>query len=190
METTRKAVAERAAQLLIDGFVLIDLETTGLSDDPDVAIIEITILDHTGKPLMDTLVNPGRRIPAGASRVNNIYDKDVADKATFPEIYAQVADLLNNKTIVAYNYSFEEDVLNAVCNRHGLPRIAPREWWCPMRAYSVYSGVRRYTKLVKAAQQEGIKVENAHRAIGDCIMTLELVKKMAEGAAPVQPSLF
>ncbi len=189
-ELTRRAVADRASQLLHDGFVLIDLETTGLSDDPDVQVIEVAILDHTGVTLLDTLVKPQGRIPASASRVNNIFDDDVASAPTFPEIYEKVVGLLNDQTVVAYNYTFEEDILRAVCRRHNLPMLQPRGWWCPMRGYQTYIGADRYIRLTDAAAREGIKVVNAHRAIGDCIMTLDLMKKMADSAGPIQPSLF
>lgn len=186
----RKEIANQAAELLHDGCVIIDLETTGMSDDPDVQIIEVSIIDETGKVLLDTLVKPQGFIPAGASRVNNIYDKDVADKPTWPEVYPQVAEILNGRVVVAYNYTFEEGVLNTVCKRHDLPRLTPAEWWCPMRKYQTYIGATRYTKLVDACAAEGVKVENAHRALGDIIMTLELMKKMAQEAGPIQPSLF
>ncbi|GAB4569472.1 MAG: 3'-5' exonuclease [Anaerolineae bacterium] len=188
--TIRQEIANRVAQLLQDGCVIIDLETTGMSDDPDVQIIEVAIIDQQGNVLINTLVRPQGFIPAGASRVNNIYDADVADKPTWPEVYPQVAEILTNRVAVAYNSTFEEAVLNAVCRRHNLPPIRPREWWCPMRAYQAYTGATRYVRLTDACAAEGIRVQNAHRALGDIRMTLALMQKMAEGAGPIQPSLF
>lgn len=187
---TRQEVANRSAELLHDGCVIIDLETTGMSDDPDVQIIEVSIIDHNGTVLLDTLVRPRGFIPAGASRVNQIYDKDVADKPTWPEVYPKVAEILNGRVVVAYNYTFEEAILNAASRQHSLPRIQPAEWWCPMRAYQTYTGTLRYTKLVDACRAEGVAVRNAHRALGDILMTRELMLKMAAEAGPIQPSLF
>ncbi len=188
--TSRQEIANRAAELLHSGCVIIDLETTGMSDDPDVQVIEVSIIDHTGRVLLDTLVKPQGFIPAGASRVNNIYDRDVADKPAWPEVYPQVAAALNGQIAVAYNHTFEEAVLRAVCRRHGLPALAPAEWWCAMRNYQNYTGALRYTRLTNACAAEGIHVENAHRALGDIRMTLALMQKMAGEAGPIQPSLF
>jgi DNA polymerase III epsilon subunit-like protein len=38
-----------------------------------------------------------------------------------------------------------------------------------------------FSKLVVACEKEGIPVQNAHRALGDCPMTLVLIRKMADG---------
>ena len=45
--------------------------------------------------------------------------------------------------------------------------------------WSEEKGRYRWQKLSTAAQQQGVKVENAHRALGDCLMTLGLVRAMA-----------
>ena len=57
---------------------------------------------------------------------------------------------------------------------------------CAMQAYaelhgewSEEKGRYRWQKLSTAAQQQGVKVENAHRALGDCLMTLGVVRAMA-----------
>lgn len=57
---------------------------------------------------------------------------------------------------------------------------------CAMQAYAelhgewnAEKGRYRWQKLSTAAQQQGVKVENAHRALGDCLMTLGLVRAMA-----------
>lgn len=183
----RETIAQQAANLLQSGFVLIDFETTGLPNNPSVEIVEIAILDHTGATVMDTLVKPENPIPRDASAIHGITDQDVADQPTFPELYDQLEVIFEDRVVVAYNHTFEADILVRVCDRHDLEYIDPQEWWCAMRAYQRYIGARRYVKLTLAAQQQNITVVNAHRAKGDCIMTLELMKKMAQ---PTQQTLF
>ncbi len=187
---TPQEVAARAAELLQAGCVLIDLETTGMADDPGVQVIEVAIINAAGTVLLNTLVRPQGRIPPGASRVNRIYDADVADKPPFPEVYPQIAELLNGRVAIAYNHEFEQGVLRHVCRRHMLPEPKPAEWWCAMRAYTIFIGALRYTRLGDACRREGIPVENAHRALDDVRLTLALVRKMAAAAAPTQPRLF
>ena len=41
-----------------------------------------------------------------------------------------------------------------------------------------YRGNYKWQKLIHAARQQGIEVQNAHRALGDCLMTLAVMKKM------------
>ena len=40
-------------------------------------------------------------------------------------------------------------------------------------------GRYRWQKLSAAAQQQGVTVGNGHRALGDCLMTLGVVRAMA-----------
>lgn len=165
--------------LFDDGFVILDLETTGLNDDPKVDIVEIAIVSHHGEILLNTLVKPTQSIPLVASRIHGIHDKDVIDAPSFVDIYPQLEALLNGKIVVAYNHTFEQDILRTVCRRAQKPQLTPMEWYCAMRSYSVYRGATRFQKLTAACQREGIPLANAHRALGDCLMTLALMKKMA-----------
>lgn len=165
--------------LFDDGFVIIDLETTALNNDPNVDIVEVAILSHHGEILLNTLVKPTHPIPMVASRIHGIYDKDVVEAPSFVDIYPQLEAMLNGQNVVAYNHTFEQDILRAVCRRAKKPLFTPTAWHCAMRAYSAFIGVTRYQKLTVACQREGIPLANAHRALGDCLMTLALMKKMA-----------
>lgn len=161
------------------GFVILDLETTGLTNDPNVDIVDVAVVSHHGEILLNTLVKPAQSIPLVASRIHGIYDEDVTAAPSFLEIYPQLMALLNGKIVVVYNHSFDQDILRAVCRRLKQPMVTPTEWYCAMRAYSVYSSSTRYQKLTVACEREGIPLASAHRALGDCLMTLALMKKMA-----------
>lgn len=183
-------IAQQTADLLRDGCVLIDLETTGLDDNPAVEVVEIAIIDQHDATLLNVLVKPQQPIPPEAAAVHGIRDSDVSLSDTFPQLYPQLAELLNGKVVVAYNYTFELNVLRAVCRRHNLPEIQPQSWWCAMRAYTAFRQRARYARLGQACQAEGVPVINAHRAVADCHMTLYLMQKMAAEARPTQQSLF
>jgi DNA polymerase-3 subunit epsilon len=186
MEYSRQAVAAQAAQLLQDGFVLIDLETTGLDRDPNVEIVDVAIINQRGEVLLNTLVRPQGRIPPEASRINGIFDENVADAPPFAQVYDDIARHLNGQMVVAYNYTFERNILNTVCHRHSMPRFTPKEWWCAMRSYQSFTWSVRYIPLTKACTRERIRIENAHRALGDCRLTLALVHLMAAAARPTR----
>jgi DNA polymerase III subunit epsilon len=178
----RLEMAGEAARLLQDGFVVLDFETTGFPTDRHVEIIEVGIIDHQGNILMNTLVKPRHPIPYGASRVNGIYDVHVEAAPPFEDVYQQLADLLHDKQVAAYNYSFEQGIINAVCRNFQVDYIAPSLWYCPMRSYQKFANSGKYFKLTVACSREDIHIENAHRALGDCLMTLELIKRMAKDA--------
>lgn len=164
--------------LLETGFVVLDLETTGLGRDPNVEIVEIAIIDQRGELLMNSLVKPARRIPFAASRVNGIYDDDVAAAPPFEQVFPEMERFLSGQTVVAYNVDFERQILRTVLRRAEQPPIKC-DWFCAMKAYSAYRGRLDYFKLISACKAERIHITNAHRALGDCQMTLALMRKMA-----------
>jgi len=176
-------VARRVAALLEEGFVILDLETTGLSDDPNVAIVEVGILSDEGEVLLETLAQPGCRIPPAARAVHGITDADVADAPSFRSVYPLMAERLNGRVVAVYNAPFEQKVLAAVYPRYNVLPLKPRRWVCAMRLYTDFQLISdRYYKLSVACRAEGIAIEDAHRAIGDCRMTLALMHAMAEYA--------
>lgn len=85
--TEPRTRAIRWAQCMIGNLetVFIDTETTGL--DSTAEAVDIAVVDAGGHILMDTLVQPKRRIPAEASRIYGILDSVVADAPPWTEMY-------------------------------------------------------------------------------------------------------
>lgn len=197
MNTRKLEISRWANEMLTREFVVFDFETTGLDTQND-RIVQVGIIDHTGKTLVDTLVNPCVHIPPEATHVHGITNAQVADAPTYGDVYPALFEALDDKVWVAYNIRFDEDFLVAECSRNWvtLPKPpkepAPRDMftqsYCAMNRYAAYWGERRYgggyrwQRLTDACYQQGIQVNGAHSALGDCLLTLELIRKMA-GAA-------
>jgi DNA polymerase III epsilon subunit-like protein len=64
-----EGVAARAQALIEGDCLLLDTETTGVGDGDEVC--EITILDASGTPLLNTLVRPTQPIPAEATGIHH-----------------------------------------------------------------------------------------------------------------------
>lgn len=184
------------------GFVVWDTETTGLEDD--AKIVSIGIVDQSGTVLVDTLINPGEPIPRDATRIHGVTDEMVADAPTFEQVYPQIHEALQGKAWVIYNKGYDVPRLKFECARYWLPQIEPaelavtdtyRSWWrsserrevyCAMEMFaevygdfSEYHGNFKWQKLTTAAAYYRVKVENAHHAVGDALMTLQVLNKMA-----------
>ena len=86
-------------------FVILDTETTGL--DHDAEIVEICILRNDGLVLLDTLVKPLNPIPAQATAIHGITNKDVENAPYYHEIHNQVIDILNQYTCYIYNSDYD-----------------------------------------------------------------------------------
>lgn len=183
MVSERAQVAKEAKAIFEKDFVVLDTETTGL--DENAEIVEIAILDKDGKALLDTLVKPKNRIPAQASDVHGITNRDVKHAPSWEDIYPIFREVIQNKTVVIYNSKYDNRIIKQTCSLYGLPN-ARRKSECAMLLYSNYrnsinksTGNAKWHRLTDALEQCGIPKSTAHRARGDCEMTLNLLRFMA-----------
>jgi DNA polymerase III epsilon subunit-like protein len=157
--------------------VFIDFETTGLDENKD-RIVEIAIVDESGKVLMNTLVNPQIPIPPKLTKdVHGISDEMVASAPTLKELELELIRIIGEKRMVAYNVKFEMDFMP--------PQV--KIWIgkdeCCMKRFSRYFHnftnrnkrasvriVRR--RLIDAAKFIGHEWQgDPHRALADAIAT-------------------
>lgn len=176
----RQKVIEWARSLLQQQFVVIDLETTGMKN---AEIVQIGIIDKDENVLMQTLVKPTSPIPPDVTRIHGITDTMVKDAPGFPQVYVALSTHLAGRIAVAYNSAFDEGILKGVCKRHGLPLTRPLRWECAMKQYANFWGMwdsgrqsYKWQSLSAACSQQQIAIENAHSAVGDCLMTLKLIR--------------
>lgn len=150
----------------------LDTETTGLGADAEiieVALVEVAVVDDGGVVLLNTLVNPGRSIPAAATAIHGITDDMVADAPTATEVVARVLDLARGRTVVIYNAAFDVQFFP------GLQEVATAVECC-MRRHAEWRGQWsewhegfKWHKLTVAAKDAGHDWGGgtAHRALAD-----------------------
>ncbi len=178
---------EVARQFFTSGnFVVLDLETTSANPHAETSeIVDITIVDEDGIPLVSTLVKPTLAIPEETTAIHGITDEMVKDAPTFQEIYPQIVQALTGKDVIIYNADYDSYLLDNLIIRSGLdlPRF---ECWCLMRAYADYKkrpgayGNYKWIKLSEACELEKVVLTDAHRALGDTLATYGLLKALAE----------
>lgn len=188
-----------ASVMLSENAVIIDTETTGLDDIAQV--IEVAAISGTGEILLDTLVRPWspptmivpenvRVVPAVATAIHGITDAMLVNAPSWLDVHSQLSVLVRRRPVVIYNSAFDVRLLQQSAELVGLGD--PLQWAatidCAMLAYAEHRGVwiedeKRFKrhKLTAAVAYEGIDVSGiqAHRALGDCRMTLELIRAMA-----------
>ena len=181
----RRQVLQWAQDLMKRDFYVLDTETTGLGKHDE--IVQIAIIDQDGNTALNELIKPTILIPFGASKVHGIYDRDVADACNFRDIYIALSKLLAGQVVVAYNMDFDWRMLRQSSVKHSLPDIRLGRRDCAMKQYARYKGKwaggrrgYKWHKLGNAVVQEGLDAVNAHDALGDAMMTLALVQKMAD----------
>ncbi|WP_271311646.1 3'-5' exonuclease [Yersinia intermedia] len=176
----------RARRWLKSNCLILDTETTGLSGIAE--IIEISIIDCTGKILLDTLVKPLKSIPAEATAIHGITNDMVANAPTWKDIHWQFMAITHTKTLVIYNIDFDIRLImqTAAINNCGFAYLELNAE-CAMRNYAEYYGQRdekrnkfKWQSLSNAAKQQGVVIDGTpHRALSDCKTTLGVIRAMA-----------
>ena len=108
--------------------VFLDTETTGLSAEQGDRIIEIGCIEMVNRRLsgrtLHHYLNPGRSSHPDALKVHGLTDEFLADKPTFAQIAAELAEFIGGAELIAHNADFDIGFLDAEFERLGHPRVA------------------------------------------------------------------
>lgn len=170
----RKATDWARSVLADERTVILDIETTGLNG----SIVDIAIITTEGRTLLETLINPEQTIPNEASAIHGITDEMVKDAPKFSDIYPEILRVLTGARVVIYNANFDTGRLWYDCQRCDLPQLEKlfKSVECAMLKYAAWYG--EWNSHHKSFKWQ--RLNGGHRALGDCLATLELIKKMAE----------
>jgi DNA polymerase III epsilon subunit-like protein len=114
-------VGRSLESLLTEGFVAIDLETTGLDPRRD-AIVEVAavpFLEGRSGPVYATHVDPGRPIPPESVRVHGITDSMVAGSPMIGDVLPRLDAVCGRHVLVGYGVGFDIAVLERERLAHG-----------------------------------------------------------------------
>jgi DNA polymerase III subunit epsilon len=97
-----------------DGWVVVDLETSGFSPG-QARVISLAALALDGDGRIEesvvSLLNPG--VDPGPTHVHGLTSEMLEDQPTFGEIVGDVVQLLKGRTLVAHNVAFDYSFLTA-----------------------------------------------------------------------------
>ncbi len=147
--------------------VFLDLETTGATPASD-RIIEVGLVEvDRGRCIGEwsTLVNPGRRIPAGIEQLTGITNEMAARAPAFPDVSRQLAQRLDGKVLAAHNARFDYGFLKSEFHRAGIRYSAPV--LCTVKLSRRLFPQYRHHNLDAVMARHAIECDARHRALGD-----------------------
>lgn len=161
-------------------YVIFDLETTGIYPNYD-EVIEISALKVKGGEVVDefnTLVNPGRKIPFGATKVNGITNAMVAEAPAFSHVLAEFLDFAEGLVLVGHNIArFDMKFIWRDAEQY-FGEIPQNNYVDTLQVARKHLPKMEHHRLVDLAEHYGISSEGAHRALNDCYMNQKVYECM------------
>jgi DNA polymerase-3 subunit epsilon len=186
-EARTKAITWAMAAIDDPRVIYLDTETTGFG--PRAEIVDIAVVNAAGEVVLESLVQPNRRIPADATAIHGITNADVKNAPAWCELYEDLLRVLAGRRVIVYNVIFDRQMVNQACDRYSLPAPAA-DWECAMRKYAGFygnwdAGKRwyRFQKLERAVLAFGAE-PGGHRAAADAIACRAVVLGMAATPLP------
>jgi DNA polymerase III epsilon subunit-like protein len=119
----------RGEKNMSDRYIAFDVETPNYANNR-ISAIGITVVENGA--VVDeiyTLVNPETHFGNFNIRLTGITPEQVADKPTFPQLWAEIEPIMSSGLLVAHNAPFDMAVLARCLNFYGI------EW----RTYAYYA---------------------------------------------------
>ena len=178
-----KTVYNGKGQSIDTTYCVLDLETTGFSavteKITEVGIMKVKNGEVIGE--FSTFVNPEKHIPERVTEVTNITDEMVKDADTIEKVFPKILEFLGDDketVIVAHNANFDVGFLKQ--NAKALGYEFNYTYLDTLSlAKDLFPDYKKY-KLGKIAENLGIKVEVAHRALDDVDTTVKVFKVMID----------
>lgn len=174
------AVVNSKGQEIDTTYCVLDLETTGFSATNE-KITEVGIMKIKDGEVIDEFacfVNPEKHIPERVSEVTHITDDMVAEAETIDKVFPKILEFIKGSVIVAHNAGFDVGFLKQNAKTLGYEFDYTYIDTLSL-AKDLFPDYKKY-KLGKIAENLGIKVEVAHRALDDVDTTVKVFKVMLE----------
>ena len=164
---------------MIDSYVCIDLETTGLNPKSD-KIIEIGVVKVENKEIVrewETLVNPGRKLEERIVELTGIHDEQLSLAPDIEEVLPGLLEWIGDDILLGHSILFDFSFVKKVAvnrkmtfEKEGIDTLKiARKYLTELESRSLPCLCRHY----------GIN-HSAHRALHDAKATVELYRKLAE----------
>ena len=176
---------------MINEYVVLDLEMTGLSAKTDqiIEIGAIKIKDNAVVKTMECLVNPGCKIPTRVVELTGITDEMVQSGRDKDEAISELLDFVEGQILVGQNVGFDYSFLKQWAVNHKRPFEAKA---CDtLKLARVLLPPEQPKKLESLCQYFGIERAREHRALDDAIETWQIFEKLKElGTTLENPDVY
>ena len=173
---------------------ILDTETIPTSQDSVWEIFELGIINTLGEVVFDSFILPRKKYDkkyVKRSRGLTLENLKLGGAPHLSEIWSDVWPLLAAADrLLIYNDNFDLPALHNSLEANNIEitdeiNELSEKTCCIMQGYAQLQEIwnKKYNtwywwKLVDAAEKEGVPVRHVHRAVGDCRMTLGVIRNV------------
>lgn len=165
---------------MINEYVVLDLEMTGLSAKTDqiIEIGAVKIKDNQVIEVMECLVNPNCKIPTRVVELTGITDEMVQSGMDKDEAIGKLLDFIEGQILVGQNINFDYSFLKQWAVNHKRPLEAKA---CDtLKIARVLLPPEQPKKLESLCAYFGIERAREHRALDDALETWQVFERLKE----------
>lgn len=159
-----------------ESFIVVDIETTGLSRKKH-KITEIAALRVRNNKILNkfhSLVNPEVQIPKFITKLTGIDNELVKDAPLINKVIPKFNKFINKDVFVAHNASFDYNFLNHNTSLH-LKKEMYNPKLCTRKLANRLLTHLPSKKLSSLCEHYNLENKTAHRAMSDALVTKEIL---------------
>jgi len=163
-------------------YVAFDVETTGFNKSDRIVEIGFVIFKN-GQMLEEwsTLLNPQRDV--GKSNIHGITASMVSAAPLFEEVVNDIFRIINGRVLVAHQFSFDARMLAQELNRLDVDGDLGKGFCTLIASRNLLPGTA--DSLAATCEALGVETLDAHSALGDARMTMQIFQKLSEDGQEV-----
>ncbi len=170
----------KGTKAMIDSYVALDIETTGLNPAAD-RIIEIGMARVCNGNVTDTystLVNPGIKISDRIIELTHIHNEELTDKPRINKLIEDVIQFIGDYPILGHNVIFDYSFLKKAAVNNNL--VFPSAGIDTLKMARRILPELEHKKLDYLCEHLDIDPGNSHRALDDALSASAIYWKMYE----------
>lgn len=180
MNYTQNKRERKGKSLLIfpENYVVIDLETTGLSPEYD-SIIELCAQKYINRKLdsvFSTLINPGYPIDDYITSLTNITNEMLCSAPDIKDVIANYADFIGDNIIIGHNVNFDINFIYDAYECY-LARPLENDFVDTLRLTRLLHKDWKNNSLKNISEKYSLSYIGGHRADFDCRLTYSILEQ-------------
>lgn len=169
-------------------FIAFDFETASGTLHSACSVALVMVKDNVIVGDYYSLIKPTTSINYYNSKIHGIYDEDVTDAPSFPEVWSQISKyFLANRLIVAHNASFDNRVLRACLEYYDLPAAHFMSLCTVKTSRKLLPNLSNH-KLNTVCDYYGIDLARHHHALDDSLACASILLNQEKefGVSPLK----